>query len=172
VSSHTHSQAKLRDVSTPASPHYGRYLSATELADLVAPPAEWLAAVVEWLQSHGVHSHTLSRNRDYITVHVDVGQADALLGCSFGRFLHTCAPHLNANTSSAVRHAQACVTCAGRRATRCSAAWANTRCRLTWRPSSIWSLASFASPVRVPLASTSLRSSARDGALCVRVCNE
>jgi hypothetical protein len=86
-------------VSTPASPHYGRYLSAAELADLVAPPAEWVAAVVEWLQSHGVHSHTLSRNRDYITVHVDVGQADALLGCSFGRFLHTCDPHLNANTS-------------------------------------------------------------------------
>lgn len=82
-------QAKLQEVSTPSSPHYGRYLSASELADLVAPPAEWVAAVVDWLASHGVRSYELSRNRDYITAHVDADQAEALLACSFGRFRHT-----------------------------------------------------------------------------------
>jgi hypothetical protein len=60
------------------------------LADLVAPPAEWVATVADWLASHGVRSYELSRNRDYITAHVDIDQAEALLACSFGRFRHTC----------------------------------------------------------------------------------
>jgi hypothetical protein len=90
----------------------GRYLSASELADLVAPPAEWVAAVVDWLASHGVRSYELSRNRDYITAHVDVDQAEALLACSFGRFRHTCvsAQHTSHdarhNTHDTTRHAR------------------------------------------------------------------
>mgnify|MGYP002395496259 CR=1 FL=1 len=60
------------------------------MADLVAPPSEWVAAVADWLASHGVRSYELSRNRDYITAHVDIDQAEALLACSFGRFRHTC----------------------------------------------------------------------------------
>lgn len=66
----------------------GRYLTADELADMVAPPQEYIEAVKAWLAHNGVSDIEISRNRDYVRAITDVARAQTLLECDFGLFQH------------------------------------------------------------------------------------
>ncbi|CCM03030.1 uncharacterized protein FIBRA_05147 [Fibroporia radiculosa] len=78
----------LYDVSTPSSPHYGEFLSKTEVEKFVAPKPESVTAVNEWLNENGITSRTISPAGDWLSISVPVEQANALFDTQFSVFTH------------------------------------------------------------------------------------
>jgi tripeptidyl-peptidase-1 len=66
-------------VSDPASPRYGQHLTNRQVHALVAPTAAHVEAVHAFLARHGVSGSAQNTNSDFITAHVSVGKAEAML---------------------------------------------------------------------------------------------
>ena len=71
----------LYEVSDPGHVRYGQHLSKGEVEELVAPHAESVALVDEWLRSYGVNVEGLTRSpaKDWVTVRIPVSLAEGML---------------------------------------------------------------------------------------------
>jgi len=71
----------LYRVSDPYHTQYGQHLSKEQVEDLVAPSAESVHLVCEWLASHGFVEGDIIRSpaRDWATINVSVGLAEKML---------------------------------------------------------------------------------------------
>ncbi len=71
----------LYEVSDPDHARYGHHLSKEEVEELVAPHAESLDTVNEWLSSLGFNDKDLVRSpaKDWITINVPVSKAEEML---------------------------------------------------------------------------------------------
>ena len=72
-------EAEVLAVSDPASPRYGQHLTNQQVHALVAPTAAHVDAVHAFLARHGVSGSAQTPNSDFITAHVSVGKAEAML---------------------------------------------------------------------------------------------
>ncbi|KAI0693673.1 family S53 protease [Cerioporus squamosus] len=79
--------AALYDVSDPASPKYGRHLSKAEVEAFVAPKAESVKAVTDWLATHNVKPQVVSSSGDMLCIEIPVSTANSLLSVNFTQFL-------------------------------------------------------------------------------------
>ena len=79
----------LMRVSDPDAKAYGQHLTHRQVDDLVAPSAAAVQAVHGWLRSHGVASHNMSLNGDFIGFTSSVRVAESLLGTRYHTFEHT-----------------------------------------------------------------------------------
>ena len=68
------------NVSTPSHPAYGQHMTADDVAELVAPPAGALDAVLAWLEDTGVPRSALAITKaaDFVVCDTDVAAAERL----------------------------------------------------------------------------------------------
>ena len=79
----------LLDVSDPESSKYGKYLSVSELTELISPSRKSLSTVRSWLAQHGVQFCTETTNRDFLVCKMSRNIAENLLtGSVFFYFEH------------------------------------------------------------------------------------
>ena len=78
---------RLEEVSDPRHERYGKHLSQAEVHDLTAPAAADLAAVRQFLQSHGVEDAT--PNGDVQVVRVSIETAEKLLSTEYHELRHS-----------------------------------------------------------------------------------
>ncbi|KAJ6584644.1 subtilisin-like protein [Mycena capillaripes] len=78
----------LYAVSTPGSARYGQHLSLEEAKAFMEPTAESLAAVTEWLDSHGLKATTTSPYGEWLSVDVPVSKANEMLDANYETFTH------------------------------------------------------------------------------------
>ncbi|EJD01556.1 tripeptidyl peptidase A [Fomitiporia mediterranea MF3/22] len=80
----------LYEVSDPGHVRYGQHLSKEEVEALVAPHADSIASVDEWLASHGINTDELIRSpaQDWVTVRVPVALAEAMLNTEYYLWTH------------------------------------------------------------------------------------
>lgn len=77
-------EEKLKEVSTPGSPDYGKYLDRDEVDDLFHPSPEAYGTVTEWLKSSGVkHISQQGANVNFATT---VANANKLLDTEFAYY--------------------------------------------------------------------------------------
>ncbi|KAI0696979.1 subtilisin-like protein [Cerioporus squamosus] len=80
--------AALMDVSDPASPKYGQYLSKQEVEAFAAPKPESVQAVTAWLAEHNITPEVASPSGDMLRVHIPVHQANTLLKANYTQYVH------------------------------------------------------------------------------------
>ncbi|KAI0355318.1 tripeptidyl peptidase A [Trametes cingulata] len=80
----------LYEVSDPFHDRYGQHLSKEEVESLVAPEAESIHLVNEWLASHGIYEDNLSRSpaKDWVLVKVPVNLAEEMLKTEYHVWTH------------------------------------------------------------------------------------
>lgn len=78
----------LESVSNPHSEHYGRHLSNEEVHALIAPKAEDVATVEEFVRAYGGSPIWATPNGDIVTAVVSVDTAEQMLSCSFAQLQH------------------------------------------------------------------------------------
>ncbi|KAM5534444.1 hypothetical protein V8D89_011911 [Ganoderma adspersum] len=80
----------LYEVSDPFHDRYGQHLSKEEVEDLVAPEAESVHLVNEWLASHGVSEDGLSRSpaKDWVHIKIPVALAEEMLKTKYHVWTH------------------------------------------------------------------------------------
>ncbi|KAI0048684.1 tripeptidyl peptidase A, partial [Auriscalpium vulgare] len=80
----------LYEISDPDHARYGDHLSKEEVEELVAPHPDSVHAVNEWLAGHGISEGDCVRSpaKDWITVHVPVAKAEAMLDTKFHVWKH------------------------------------------------------------------------------------
>eukprot|EP00164_Ancoracysta_twista_P002173 GFYU01002869.1.p1 GENE.GFYU01002869.1~~GFYU01002869.1.p1 ORF type:complete len:645 (+),score=223.97 GFYU01002869.1:133-2067(+) len=74
-------------VSDPKSASYGQYLTNDQITALVANEAA-VEATTNWVESHGVTTYKVNKNRDFVTVTAPVSTIEAMLQTSFFSFSH------------------------------------------------------------------------------------
>lgn len=79
---------QLYDVSDPASAAYGKHLSKEQVEALVAPHADTVAIVEDWLAAHGIPAAHCSRSPsgDWLSVSVPVSTAERLFDTTYHVF--------------------------------------------------------------------------------------
>ncbi|KAJ7176448.1 subtilisin-like protein [Mycena filopes] len=90
----------LLDVSNPSSTNYGNHLSKTQVDTFVAPTEEAAAAVHRWLASHGLVAKTMSSAGDWLSVSVNVSQANEMMDAKYETFQHISSGKTYARTLS------------------------------------------------------------------------
>ncbi|PCH42074.1 tripeptidyl peptidase A [Wolfiporia cocos MD-104 SS10] len=80
----------LYQVSDPFHERYGAHLSKEEVDALIAPQAESVDLVDEWLASHGIATEQLSRSsaRDWIKIKVPVSLVEDMLKTEYHVWVH------------------------------------------------------------------------------------
>ncbi|KJA14600.1 hypothetical protein HYPSUDRAFT_194935 [Hypholoma sublateritium FD-334 SS-4] len=78
----------LFDVSTPGSALYGQHLTKEEVEAFVAPAAETVSLVQEWLAANDITAKTISPAGDWLQFSIPVSQANTLLQADFTVFDH------------------------------------------------------------------------------------
>ena len=63
-------ESHLQEVSDPSHVRYGQHLSVAEVQRLIAPSADTIRVVEEWLAEHGITHHVYNPAKDWITVSV------------------------------------------------------------------------------------------------------
>ncbi|KIW28044.1 uncharacterized protein PV07_07732 [Cladophialophora immunda] len=76
----------LLDISTPDHPFYGRHLEKHELDDLLRPPSEVTALIIDWLEGEGILAENITYQGTWITLHIYVFQAESLLSTEFSEY--------------------------------------------------------------------------------------
>jgi len=84
------------DVSNPASPNYGKYLTNDEVHQLVKPSADSLKSVVAWLASNGIYvpSSAFSGSKDFIHITTTAAVASRMLGTKYELYAHATSSRL------------------------------------------------------------------------------
>lgn len=85
-------ESVLISVSDPKSPTYGKHLSKQEVDTLLAPSAEAVTVVKQWLENHGVEATSVTANSDFIRARVTVSHAENILNATYVRFEHDAHP--------------------------------------------------------------------------------
>ncbi|KAI1795098.1 tripeptidyl peptidase A [Ganoderma leucocontextum] len=80
----------LYEVSDPFHDRYGQHLTKEEVEDLVAPEAESVHLVNEWLASHGVYEDGLARSpaKDWVHIKIPVSLAEEMLKTKYHIWTH------------------------------------------------------------------------------------
>ncbi|KAI9064942.1 subtilisin-like protein [Trametes sanguinea] len=78
--------AALYDVSDPKSENYGKHLSKAAVEAFVAPSADSVKAVNDWLAQHDIHPEVVSPSEDMLRIDIPVSTANTLLGANFTEF--------------------------------------------------------------------------------------
>ncbi|KIJ37427.1 hypothetical protein M422DRAFT_260099 [Sphaerobolus stellatus SS14] len=75
----------LYAVSDPDSPRYGQHLSKEHVEELAAPHPEGLAAVNNWLYSHGFDVNDLARSpsKDWVKIKTTIQKAELMLNTTY-----------------------------------------------------------------------------------------
>lgn len=75
----------LYAVSDPTSPRYGQHLSKEHVEELTAPSPDALAALNDWLFSHGFDVNELARStsKDWVKVKTTVQKAEQMLNTTY-----------------------------------------------------------------------------------------
>ncbi|KAF7290878.1 Peptidase S53 domain-containing protein [Mycena chlorophos] len=75
----------LYAVSDPTHERYGAHLSKEQVEELIAPHAESVEAVNEWLYSHGVQDSDIARSSagDWLTIRLPVALAEGMLDTKY-----------------------------------------------------------------------------------------
>ncbi|XP_004683168.1 PREDICTED: tripeptidyl-peptidase 1 [Condylura cristata] len=78
----------VQAVSDPGSPHYGKYLTLEDVAELVQPSPLTLRTVQKWLLAAGARNCHSVQTQDFLTCWLSVRQAELLLsGAEFHRYV-------------------------------------------------------------------------------------
>ncbi|KAA8645331.1 S53 family peptidase [Aspergillus tanneri] len=80
----------LLEVSDPSHPRYGQHLSAQEVNQLAQPSRVSVDAVTTWLRQHvpDAQKWAFSRERDWLSLSLSVGELEDLLQTEYGIFQH------------------------------------------------------------------------------------
>ncbi|KAJ6515255.1 tripeptidyl peptidase A [Mycena sanguinolenta] len=80
----------LYEVSDPYHERYGAHLTKEEVEDLVAPHPDSVAAVNEWLSSHGIQEEDISRSPagDWLAIRVPVWLVEKMLDTKYHIWKH------------------------------------------------------------------------------------
>ncbi|KAF3768143.1 subtilisin-like protein [Cryphonectria parasitica EP155] len=80
-----HGALMLREQSNPASPRFGKHLSADEVIDLFAPSETSVAAVMDWLTASGISADrlSLSANKQWIQFDAQTHEVEDILFADF-----------------------------------------------------------------------------------------
>ncbi|EJF62249.1 tripeptidyl peptidase A [Dichomitus squalens] len=80
----------LYEVSDPFHERYGQHLTKEEVEALVAPEAESIHLVNEWLASHGIYEDDLARSpaKDWVHIKVPVSLAEEMLKTEYHIWTH------------------------------------------------------------------------------------
>ncbi|KAH6626494.1 peptidase-like protein [Chaetomium sp. MPI-SDFR-AT-0129] len=78
----------LYEVSDPNHARYGQHLSRDALSALLAPRAESISTVRNWLRDAGISSDQVKEDGDWIDVKLTAREASALLETDFGLWNH------------------------------------------------------------------------------------
>ncbi|KAJ6515250.1 tripeptidyl peptidase A [Mycena sanguinolenta] len=80
----------LYEVSDPYHERYGAHLTKEEVEDLVAPHPDSVAAVTEWLSSHGIQEEDISRSPagDWLAIRVPVWLVEKMLDTKYHIWKH------------------------------------------------------------------------------------
>ncbi|KAI0642673.1 subtilisin-like protein [Trametes meyenii] len=78
----------MLQVSDPASPSYGQHLSKPQMAQYVAPEAESVKVVTDWLAQYGITPQPSSPFGDMLDIDVSLDQANALFNANFTPYPH------------------------------------------------------------------------------------
>ncbi|GAM27311.1 hypothetical protein SAMD00019534_104850, partial [Acytostelium subglobosum LB1] len=81
-------EQKVREVSDPRSPLYGRYLSVDDVTAIVQPTKETLNAVDQWLAAHSPLSVTYHRNMDSIKVVMARENVEKMMKVHIQKYTH------------------------------------------------------------------------------------
>nr|GAT54755.1 predicted protein [Mycena chlorophos] len=75
----------LYAVSDPAHERYGAHLSKEQVEELIAPHAESVEAVNEWLYSHGIQDSDIARSSagDWLTIRLPVALVEGMLDTKY-----------------------------------------------------------------------------------------
>ncbi|WPH01391.1 Hypothetical protein R9X50_00423600 [Acrodontium crateriforme] len=79
-------QQRLMEVSTPGHDSYGKHMTKEEVDAMTAPAASDVAAVEEWLASHGVQAGKVANGMMPVTL--TTSQAEKMLGTKYGIYYH------------------------------------------------------------------------------------
>ncbi|EJD51478.1 subtilisin-like protein [Auricularia subglabra TFB-10046 SS5] len=82
-------QRVLEEVSDPASPRYGQYLTRQEVEKFTRPSDTTRAAVDTWLSKHGLTATKASAAGDWLAVQVPARTANSMLSAQYQIFAHT-----------------------------------------------------------------------------------
>ncbi|KZV65057.1 family S53 protease [Peniophora sp. CONT] len=80
---------RLKTVSSPSSPEYGKWLTRDEVNVFVAPTQESLSAVSAFLATQGLEATSVSPAGDIVAVNVTVAQANTLFDTEYYTFQST-----------------------------------------------------------------------------------
>ncbi|KAF7335276.1 Tripeptidyl-peptidase sed2 [Mycena sanguinolenta] len=80
----------LYEISDPYHERYGAHLTKEEVEDLVAPHPDSVAAVNEWLSSHGIQEEDISRSSagDWLAIRVPVWLVEKMLDTKYHIWKH------------------------------------------------------------------------------------
>ncbi|KAG9079042.1 hypothetical protein FS749_008892 [Ceratobasidium sp. UAMH 11750] len=92
----------LDEVSDPGHVRYGMHLSKAEVDELVAPRAETVETVEEWLDAHGVKISARSSAGDWLHVRVPVARAEKMLNTRYNVYQHESGSHIVRSESYAL----------------------------------------------------------------------
>ncbi|KAI0753211.1 family S53 protease-like protein [Daedaleopsis nitida] len=79
--------AALMDVSDPKSVNYGKHLSKSEVESFVAPKAESVKVVTDWLSKNNLKAEVISPSGDMLRVNISVKTANSLLSANYTEFM-------------------------------------------------------------------------------------
>src|SRR4051812_3370994 len=80
-------EALARSVADPASPSYGKYVSAAQFRKQFAPSQSDVAAVQNWLTSQGFTLDYTPTNNHYVAAEGTAAQANAAFGVTLSNYL-------------------------------------------------------------------------------------
>lgn len=80
-------QSMLHEISNPRHRKYGRYLSKAEIRELLAPSAESVDKVMDWLTNHHkIAKHNIAQVGDFIHCKVSVATAEKMLDTEYNMY--------------------------------------------------------------------------------------
>jgi len=79
-------EEKLKDLSDPSSPNYGKWLTREEVNELFPPPDGACTAVTEWLRHHGVKREHILEQGSNIRFAAPVRTVNRLLNTTFAYY--------------------------------------------------------------------------------------
>jgi len=83
-----HLQQNAMKVSDPSHAHYGQYLSAAQIRNLVAPSKQSIDMVQGWLSNHDIDTTPSTSIGDWINVYLPVRKVENLLNTEYSMYAH------------------------------------------------------------------------------------
>eukprot|EP01119_Soliformovum_irregulare_P003789 TRINITY_DN14857_c0_g1_i1.p1 TRINITY_DN14857_c0_g1~~TRINITY_DN14857_c0_g1_i1.p1 ORF type:complete len:713 (-),score=198.18 TRINITY_DN14857_c0_g1_i1:20-2158(-) len=93
-------EATFWSVSDPDSPSYGKYLTAEQIGDMIAPAQECIDQVKQWLNEYGVTEIDEVRTRDLLVAKMSVGLAEKIFAVPMYRHVNAKGRHMIRSTES------------------------------------------------------------------------